>query len=391
MNGRLYYVDWLRVAAFAILILYHCSVAFFPDFKWLLKSAETSETLGLAMEFPRAWRLALLFFISGMGTWFAFRSSPGTTFLRDRAVRLGVPLIFAMCVVVVPQVWYERLYEDGYQGSFLAFWAQRYFTEGKYPDGNFTWAHMWFVAYLLVMALFCYPVMTALVHPSMRRFADWFERTARSPGVYLFFLLPLVLNLALTPFFPRATNALYNDGAWFASWASWFGLGFLFSRHHRAIIEAVVRRRHLSAGLAAIITLVLYDLSWTAGADSLVGTYENQTAVYKLLTFALAWTMILALVGYGALHLNHKSAALTWLNHKIFPLYIVHQTVIVAALYHVLPMHAGVVEKVLLVTAATIAGSLALAVAADRLPWPFRVLLGLTGQPEERAAAKARG
>ncbi len=46
---------------------------------WLLKSAETSETLSLIMDFPRAWRLALLFFVSGMGTWFAFRSSFGPT------------------------------------------------------------------------------------------------------------------------------------------------------------------------------------------------------------------------------------------------------------------------------------------------------------------------
>ena len=30
---RLYYVDWLRVIAFALLIAYHSSVAFFPDMK----------------------------------------------------------------------------------------------------------------------------------------------------------------------------------------------------------------------------------------------------------------------------------------------------------------------------------------------------------------------
>jgi glucan biosynthesis protein C len=30
------------VAAFVILIVYHSSVAFFPDLSWLMKSAETS-------------------------------------------------------------------------------------------------------------------------------------------------------------------------------------------------------------------------------------------------------------------------------------------------------------------------------------------------------------
>jgi glucan biosynthesis protein C len=131
MSGRLYYVDWLRVIAFAILVIYHCSVAFFPDMSWLMKSVEGSETLSLVMKFPRAWRLALLFFVSGMGTWFAFRSNTGLTFLKDRMVRLAVPLLFAMCVIIVPQVWYERVYEDGYDGSLMSFWLTRYFTEGK--------------------------------------------------------------------------------------------------------------------------------------------------------------------------------------------------------------------------------------------------------------------
>lgn len=34
---RLHYIDWLRVSAFAIVILYHSSVAFFPDLAWLVR------------------------------------------------------------------------------------------------------------------------------------------------------------------------------------------------------------------------------------------------------------------------------------------------------------------------------------------------------------------
>ena len=381
MNGRLHYIDWLRVSAFGILIVYHCSVAFFPDFRWLMKSEETSAALALTMDFPRAWRLALLFFVSGMGTWFAFRSTPDTAFLRERALRLGLPLIFAMCVIVAPQVWYERMYEDGYQGSFFSFWVHRYFTEGKYPTGNFTWAHMWFVAYLLVMSALCYPVFRLLVHPRFRPVSAWFERVARSHAIYGLFLLPLLLNLALSPLFPRQTNALYNDGAWFAAWACWFGLGFLVGRHHRAVIDAIIDRRWLSAWFAAAFTILLYKYSWAEGeGHGMIGSWENMTAAYKTLVFALAWSMILTLVGFAALHLNRSSAALTWLNHKIFPLYIVHQTVIIAALYHVLPLDAGVAEKLLLVLATTIAGSLAFCIVADQLPWPLRSLVGLTGR-----------
>lgn len=298
-----------------------------------------------------------------------------------------MPLLFAMCVIIVPQVWFERVYEDGYDGSLMSFWLTRYFTEGKYPQGNFTWAHMWFVAYLLVMAFLCYPIFRLIIDPRMRRLTGWFESVARSNAIYLLFLLPLVLNVALSPIFPRQTNALYNDGAWFAVWASWFGLGFLVARHHHAVIEAIVDRRWLSASFALTLTVTLYRHSWAAGPDdAFMGDYDNMTVLYKAALFGLAWSMILTAVGFAALYLNRKSAALAWLNRKIFPLYIVHQTIIIAALFYVLPLEAGVAEKMSLVLLVTIGGSLALCLLFEQLPWPFRALVGLPEQPADAHA-----
>ena len=384
-TGRLHYVDHLRVAAFAMLVVYHSSVAFFPDMDWLIESADKSAALSMIMKFPRAWRLALLFFVAGMGTWFAFRATTGAAFLRDRIARLFVPLLFAMCVVIVPQVWFERMHEDGYSGSLVDFWTTRYFAEGKYPDGNFTWAHMWFVAYLLVMTVVAYPLMRLVASPRLRIVGDCFERLASTNGVYALFLVPLAFNLALTPLFPRQTNSLYNDGAWFAAWASWFALGFMIARHHRAVIDALVERRWMSATLAFGVAAFLYRFSW-AGTGA-IGTYDAVTPFYTALLFALAWTMILALVGFAARHFNRRIAAMTWLSRRIFPLYIVHQTVVVGALYVVLPFELGVGASFAVVLTATITLSLLVAVLADRLPWPFRALFGLSGDAQSRPAS----
>lgn len=380
-SSRLHYVDVLRVGAFLILILYHSSVAFFPDFMWLIHSSDTSALLSDAMKFPRAWRLALLFFVSGMGTFFAFQSQSGTRFLRERMIRLLVPLIFAMCVIVVPQVWYERMYEDGYHGSFATFWVSRYFTEGKYPAGNFTWAHMWFVGYLLVMTVICYPLFRLLARPRFRWFAKAFQSVTGSRAIYLLFLVPLSLNLGLSPFFPRQTNALYNDGAWFAAWTAWYGLGFLVAKHHRNVIGFIVEQRWLSAVLALFLTLMLYKFSWRPDGPAWIGNYEHMTALYKTALFALAWTMILTLVGFAARHLDRRNATVTWLNRKIFPLYIVHQTIIVAALFYVLPLEGTVAMKYGLVLLSTLVGSLAFSVAAEWLPWPLRAAVGLPQRP----------
>lgn len=391
-STRLHYVDWLRVTAFALLIAYHSSVAFFPDLNWLISSPERSAGLSLTMMFPRVWRLALLFFVSGMGTWFAFRSESGTAFLRGRFVRLFVPLIFAMCVIIVPQVWYERVYEGDFSGSLFEFWLLHYFTEGRYPTGHFSWAHMWFVAYLLVMTIVCYPIFLLVASERMRPFMAGFERFARSPAIYLLVLLPLSLHLALSPFFPRQTNVLYNDGAWFAAEASWFGLGFLIARHHQAIIGGIVSRRWWSAGFAAVLTALLYRHAWIDEVHGIGGAHGgmNET-LYKTLSFTLAWCMILACVGFAAAHLNRPSAALSWLNARILPLYIVHQTFVVMALFYVLPLALPLWLEFMLVASITVAWSLLFAVLADLLPAPYRTLVGLAGKRAATRTSQALG
>ncbi len=383
-STRLHYVDWLRVTAFALLILYHSSVGFFPDLDWLISSPERSAGLSLAMMFPRVWRLALLFFVSGMGTWFAFRSESGLP--CGRFVRLFVPLIFAMCVIIVPQVWYERIYEGDFSGSLLEFWLVHYFTEGRYPTGNFSWAHMWFVAYLLVMTFICYPVFLLVTSERMRPFMAGFERVARSPAIYVLVLLPLVLHLALSPFFPRQTNVLYNDGAWFAAEASWFGLGFLVAKHHQAVIGGIVSRRWLSAAMVAVLTALLFRYAWIGEVYGIGGAHGGMNeALYKTLSFVMAWCMILACVGFASRHLNRPSKTLSWLNAKIFPLYIVHQTFVVMALFYVLPLERPLWLEFVLVVAITTFWSLMFAVLADMLPAPFRTLVGL---PDKRAARR---
>ena len=121
-----------------------------------------------------------------------------------------------------------------------------------------------------------------------------------------------------------------------------------------------------------------------------IGDYDQMTPLFKILLFALAWSTILACVGYAALHLNRGSKALSWLNRKIFPLYIIHQTIVVAALFYVLPLDAGVWTKFLLVLAATVGGSLLFAILADMLPAPLKPLVGLTDKPRARPPAEPR-
>ncbi len=63
------------------------------------------------------WRLTLLFIISGCATRFMLDKMKTGAFLRSRAMRLMVPLVFCVLVIVPPQTYFEIVEKLGFSGS----------------------------------------------------------------------------------------------------------------------------------------------------------------------------------------------------------------------------------------------------------------------------------
>ena len=69
-------------------------------------------------------------------------------------------------------------------------------------------------------------------------------------------------------------------------------------------------------------------------------------AMYAL----LAWSAMLAACGFAARHLDHDGPARRYLNEAIFPVYILHQTLIVTMAHGMKPLRlAPGIEAVLLI------------------------------------------
>ena len=109
-------LDWIRVAAFGLLILYHVALVYAP-YDWHVHSAHTFGWLHEALLITNPWRLTLLFLVSGAALrLMATRRTPQRT-LRDRAERLIPPLIFGTLVLVPIQSWIEAIDKGGFSGS----------------------------------------------------------------------------------------------------------------------------------------------------------------------------------------------------------------------------------------------------------------------------------
>ena len=88
-------LDWLRVLAFSLLILYHAGMAW-SGWSWHVTSPDSTEWLREAMRFLNRWRMPLLFLVSGAAIMLALGDRSSGGFVVDRAERLLLPLGFGM-------------------------------------------------------------------------------------------------------------------------------------------------------------------------------------------------------------------------------------------------------------------------------------------------------
>ena len=63
-HARHYGLDWLRIGAFGLLILYHIGMFFVP-WDWHVKTARPMDWVAIPMLLTNSWRLVLLFVVSG--------------------------------------------------------------------------------------------------------------------------------------------------------------------------------------------------------------------------------------------------------------------------------------------------------------------------------------
>jgi surface polysaccharide O-acyltransferase-like enzyme len=115
------------------------------------------------------------------------------------------------------------------------------------------------------------------------------------------------------------------------------------------ILELITRRRRefLVGGLAVAVLFF-----WMRAAKAQPGLIAwNLVSGY----FGMLW--IFALVGYARFHIREANRWLSYATEAVYPFYIVHQTITIAIVYHLLPWHAGVWVKFAIAAVGTFAGS----------------------------------
>ena len=343
---RRYDLDWLRVGVFALLIFYHVGMFFVP-WGWHIKNNEIYSWLKWPMLFLNQWRLPILFVISGMGTAYALSSRSITEFRWERLRRLGIPLIFGILCIVPPQIYIERIVNHQFQGSYLSFWPIHMFDNGVYPEGNFSWHHLWFLPYLLVFSLLLSPLF-AYLRAADKGLKAWLKvNLAKRPAMIYLFVFPLFLcESFLEPFF-QVTHNLVWDWFNFVSSLFLFFFGFLLISLGE-VYWVAIRKIWKVAIFIGIFCFTAQVFIWLYFEDSVIIHFTE--AMFKTLNL---WSWILALFGFADRFLNHKSTVLKYANEAVYPFYILHQTITILIAYAIYDKHWGLATKGILLVGGT--------------------------------------
>jgi len=333
-SNRRYELDWLRVLAILMVLLYH-STRFFNLGDWHIKNVNTFVWVEIWNVFATRWMMPLFFVISGASLFYAIGKSGGwSRFYKDKFLRLMIPVLIASITHGALQVYLERFTHGQFSGSFFSFLPQ-YFN-GVYlatgMPGNFAYhgMHLWYLFFLFFYGLICYRLFIWL-KGNGRKILNRITTLFAMPGLmYLWFPIPLLIIKALIP--QEVLNA--GTGGWGFLYYIWFLIaGFMIVSSER-LQQHIKDQRWISLLLGMVLsTLYLYQLF---SPSRVVLPAWISDWIYTLLSFFSAWSWLFAILGFGMRFLSFDRPLLRYANEGVLPFFILHQTVLLGIGYFIM-------------------------------------------------------
>ena len=320
-NGtRKNYIDNLRNLTILLLFPVH-TFMIWNDFgsRFYIWQGE-NKILSTLIVLVNPWFMPILFVLAGMSARYALGKRTNREFIIHQISKLLIPFISGMIIPVPFQTLYARKFFDNYDGSLLDNWVYffTHLTDFSGYDGAFTPGHLWFVLFLFLISL-----ITLVVF----RFAPY-EKVSGSVEK-----MP-VLGVVLL-FIP----------VWLMYYLGNFG-GFSIGKN---LVLYLVGYYVLSND--SIMNKLEKNIGWLVCLCA-IGTIVSVAVSYKFSYYGdlwvnfIGWISILVLLVLGIKLLNNRTGFTEYFNRASYPIYILHQSILVALAYYVVQISNILLVKV---------------------------------------------
>lgn len=356
-SERYYYLDWLRLFAILVVFFHHCS-KFFDYHTTTVYNTVRSPTLSAFREFNFLWIMPLFFFISGASVYFSLRSRKAGGFIKERILRILIPLIFIGTFVInPPYIYIERLFEGKTISGFISWYP--HFFDGMWPKGNFAplgmGTHLWYLQYLFIFSLILLPLFVRSKKSGrshLAKLATHFEKP------WALFLLFVPISAAASSIELMGLGFTRVVGGWDPiSFLLFFIYGYLIFSNTQ-ILETI--RKYSTVGLVAAIVLTIFYIDSHFGINLVIpgitrhNIHEIEaafsinlpvSAAIQAFRGLLGWCWLIGLLGLGKRFLNFNNRSLAYGGEAVLPFYILHHTIILIIGFPILQWSSSVSTK----------------------------------------------
>ncbi|HEY5824546.1 MAG TPA: acyltransferase family protein [Cyclobacteriaceae bacterium] len=291
-TSRRYDIDWIRVIAIGLLLIYHIAIGFQP---WgimigFIATEKTWGSLWIPMSMLNVWRIPLLFFVSGMGVYFALQNRNWKQLLIERASRILVPFVFGIFVIVPIHLYLWRYY---YKMDLI-----------YQPDPG----HLWFLGNIFAYVVLLLPLLFYLKRNENGTLASFIRKVLSHPIGLLPVIGAFILEALILKPYPYEMYARTWHGFFLGILAFFFGFCFVLSGD--SFWKMILKWRWLFIALA----IVLFTIRITV--------FQMNVPISLLVTESDCW--IISVLAFGYRYLNHPGKALNYLSQAAYPVYILH-------------------------------------------------------------------
>lgn len=375
--ARRYELDWLRVLAFALLIFYHTGMLYVERWGFHYKSQYLSGTLEYLMLASSPWRMLLIWLISGYALGTVLRRlnywRQYSKLALTRSVVLLLPLMVGLWIIVPPQLYAEMVQKDGLTLSYWQFYQAFFdlshplfaaYQRGVWPHVDVN--HLWYLRSLWKFSLVLLLLAPLLYWSPVQR------RLSR------FFALPLrwqLLGCCLFLFVSRYW--LEGDVRRDVQGFGYFLMGALLVGQSVFWQKLALARSWLGWGCVGNY-LLLCALYYFYTQPALVApALQPMLQIGLLASFVLQAALVVWwLLALAERHLNKPHRYLDLANRAVFPIYLVHQSLLITAALWLTPLQLGGALEAALVLLFTLVASVVFVGVFWHLPW-CAALVGL--------------
>jgi peptidoglycan/LPS O-acetylase OafA/YrhL len=367
-SARLGYVDNLRTALTALVVIHHSAIGYSNVPGWYYTQAPTDSSatlLDVLLVVDQAFFMGAFFLISALFVPASYDRKGAGRFLSDRLVRLGVPLVLWL-LVLLPLATAGRYVEARdaatQQGTELPYW--QFYVQSLDPGP------MWFVEVLLVFSAL-YVLWRRLAGASGSAPA-----AGRAPGAAA--IVGFTIGLALVTYLwriavPMGVSVLgLPSPGYLPQYAALFVVGLVAAR--RGWPAALPRSAGRVGFAVAAVAAVALVLVLVAAREAVLGHGTWASLVMAICEQAFAVGIVLGLLVLFRDRLDRQGRRRRYLSAHAYTVYVIHPPVLVALGYALSGVQAPAVAEFALLAVLAVPLCWALALLVRALPGARKVL-----------------